>query len=461
MNEVRSLKSIWTLMLALALAGCGGGGGGGGGGNTGPVYTPALQGTPTGTLATQTIDANGGSVISADSRVTLSIPAGALSTPTDITIQPITNTGPNGDGLAYRLGPEGTTFATPITLTLHLSDAEVLALDTSFVATQHADGLWYSLPGQTRDATAKTLSIPTVHFSDYTALETLQIEPSLTRVRTGFTADFQPSLICNGTPGTDCDSDLLAPPPGSSGVAVPNATPLTPLTFPSIDSMGPWYWSVNGAMHGDSVHGTIDYGRPQYTDFSGHYTAPSAKPTPSNVTVTLTFQLTTGQKIIGYAQVDVYDQERWTGTSTIDFIDGTSLTANWTFVQVGDPVNNVYTLDVEGGNVNFTPLTMQNGCPLTVSPLSHVISPGEGSLTVDYNLATDPKSPMVSGGGATVWPATYTTHCPPQDVPIPGSINGEWWPNFGPPTPVQAVNGGVDIPISTPLATGVVHLGKQ
>lgn len=454
MNRPHLSKPIWIFMLTLALAGCGGGGGGGsdGGGNTGPVYTPALQGTPTGTLVTQTIDANGGSVISVDSRMTLSIPAGALSAPTDITIQPITNTGPNGDGLGYRLGPEGTTFATPITLTLHLSDAEVLALDTSFVATQHADGLWYSLPGQTRDAAAKTLSIPTAHFSDYTVLQTLQLKPVSTRVHASYTADFEPWIICDGAFASgDCDGDLLGPP--GPPVAAPNARPFTSTTLSSVIDR---YWSVNDVQGGDNISGQIT----ESSDI-GHYTAPGTVPSPHTVTATLTVHLLSGQKVIGYAQAEVWTEERWTGTSTINFIDGTSLTANWTFVQVGDPIDHVYTFDVEGGNVNFTPLDMQNGCPLTVSPLSHVISPGEGSMTADYSGLGNDQTPLLSGGGATVWPAIYTTHCLPQDVPIPSDINGLWWPNFGPPTPVRANVGGVDIPISTPNATGVVHLGKQ
>jgi hypothetical protein len=86
-----------------------------------PTYAPAAKGDPQGTATVQTIDAAGGSLTSADGRVTLDMPAGALSTATTVSIQPITNTTPNGLALNYRLEPEGTTFAVPVSLTFHLS----------------------------------------------------------------------------------------------------------------------------------------------------------------------------------------------------------------------------------------------------------------------------------------------------------------------------------------------------
>ncbi len=109
-----------------------------------PTYAPAPKGDPWGSATTQMIDASGGSVTSADGRITLNIPAGALGTATTVSIQPITNTTPNGIGLGYRLQPEGTNFGVPVNLTFHLSATEALALGSTFVATQHADGMWYS-----------------------------------------------------------------------------------------------------------------------------------------------------------------------------------------------------------------------------------------------------------------------------------------------------------------------------
>src|ERR1700759_5181798 len=58
-------------------------------------------GTPIGSPVTKTIGASGGTIISADGRAELNIPAGALSSDLAISIQPITNECPNGVGVAY------------------------------------------------------------------------------------------------------------------------------------------------------------------------------------------------------------------------------------------------------------------------------------------------------------------------------------------------------------------------
>jgi hypothetical protein len=63
------------------------------------------------------IPAAGGILISPDGILTIEVPAGALASAQTLTIQPITNQAPGGLGAAYRLGPEGQTFAVPVTLT--------------------------------------------------------------------------------------------------------------------------------------------------------------------------------------------------------------------------------------------------------------------------------------------------------------------------------------------------------
>jgi hypothetical protein len=160
-----------------------------------PTYTPAAKGDPQGAATTQMIDATGGSVTSADGRITLNIPAGALGTATTVTIQPITNTTPNGIGLGYRLQPEGTTFGVPVSLTFHLSDAEALALGSTYVTTQHADGLWYSEPDQQRDSTAQTVGVSTSHFSDWTLAQTLQLQPAEVRLKTDTATNFIANVV--------------------------------------------------------------------------------------------------------------------------------------------------------------------------------------------------------------------------------------------------------------------------
>ncbi len=85
---------------------------------------------------TATIGAAGGTLVSHDSSVTVTIPAGALAGPTDISITPVDP----GDlpaqfvGLdvaaAYDLGPDGATFAMPVTVTVR-SEQLVVQTDSS------------------------------------------------------------------------------------------------------------------------------------------------------------------------------------------------------------------------------------------------------------------------------------------------------------------------------------------
>ncbi|HSN89607.1 MAG TPA: hypothetical protein VLS93_00125, partial [Anaeromyxobacteraceae bacterium] len=62
------------------------------------------------------IQPGGGYVTSADGRLTVSVPAGAISAPTDFTIQVITNTAPSGVGNAFRITtvPAGVVLAAPV-----------------------------------------------------------------------------------------------------------------------------------------------------------------------------------------------------------------------------------------------------------------------------------------------------------------------------------------------------------
>src|SRR5450755_5139363 len=90
-------------------------------GNDTSVAITAI-GTPIGIPVTKTIGAAGGTIISADGRAELDIPAGALSSDLAISIQPITNECPNGAGVAYDFLPNGTKFLIPATLTIHYTD---------------------------------------------------------------------------------------------------------------------------------------------------------------------------------------------------------------------------------------------------------------------------------------------------------------------------------------------------
>lgn len=140
-------------------------------------------GVPVGAPSTATIGQPGGSLASPDGALTLAIPEGALSGPVTFSIQPITRTAPGGVVGAWRLGPEGTTFQVPVTLTVRAAGGGALA--GLAIAYQDAAGYWLHARGLSRDAKAGTLAVQTPHFSDWTVVpSTADLSGAFTLART-------------------------------------------------------------------------------------------------------------------------------------------------------------------------------------------------------------------------------------------------------------------------------------
>ena len=278
-----------------------------------PTYSPSTKGTTTGAPVTQMIDATGGKVVAADGRLELTVPAGTFTSPTPVSIQPITNTAPNGLGPAYRLSPEGTTFTQPVTLAFHATATQAQGLDHIFIATQKDDGLWYSQPGQARDAAAQTVTLGATHFSDYALVETLLLTPQQTRVKVGASATFTATIVLV----KEDDDELVSP---GDQLAIP-----TPQNLENQLS-GHRGWSVNGISGGNATVGTI-------AD-PGGFVAPTTKPSPSSEAITITQEVGT-TKILATAEADIYSAETWSGNSEMTETDGTRVHATFTFEQTG------------------------------------------------------------------------------------------------------------------------------
>ncbi|HTT71008.1 MAG TPA: hypothetical protein VMG32_07260 [Anaeromyxobacteraceae bacterium] len=125
---------------------------------------------PIGKLTRVTVDASGGTVASADGVLTLTIPAGALVSPVDITIQAIANTAPLGQGNAYEVGPAGQVFAAPVTFTF--TNVSGASLSTLWISYRLNQTLWLHAPAVTTSATANTLSTTATDLSwvDYSVV---------------------------------------------------------------------------------------------------------------------------------------------------------------------------------------------------------------------------------------------------------------------------------------------------
>ena len=87
---------------------------------------PAITepGKPIGKIIEKMMNKDGGTLVSEDGTVELIIPAGALSKKTTMSIQTVTNTFQNGNGLAYRLKPSGIQFQQPVQIVFHYDPEE-------------------------------------------------------------------------------------------------------------------------------------------------------------------------------------------------------------------------------------------------------------------------------------------------------------------------------------------------
>ena len=133
-----------------------------------PIKTE--KGTPTDAPVTKIIGAAGGELTSGDGKLKIIVAPGTVTSNTAFSVQPITNTLFEGEGrTAYRLLPEGTQFTRPVQLQFAYHDDDTLNTteDVLTVASQQADGTWAVSPtGLNKNA--KTLTVETNHFSDWT-----------------------------------------------------------------------------------------------------------------------------------------------------------------------------------------------------------------------------------------------------------------------------------------------------
>ena len=206
-------------------------------------------------------------------------PEGALSSKTNISIQPITNNAPGGAGSGYEFGPSGTSFNKPVQISFHYTKEETEGTMAGLknIATQHKDGKWYKLKNILVDTTAKTITSSIKHFSSYVSFDEIKISPVQAKVKVG--KSIYPSVTYNSVP--DDDIDDLAPLPTAKSNAANGEGDLAPLPtpekkFPSLK------WFVNGVPNGNSITGTIKI----LDSRIAKYTAPAIVPNANPVAVT-------------------------------------------------------------------------------------------------------------------------------------------------------------------------------
>ena len=364
-----SKRLACTMALLLALAACGGSSDSAPGSSPAPTPAPVPTpngprplvtpvGTAQGNAVSAGINSAGGTLSSADGRLKITVPEGALNALTTLSIQPISNGAPGGVGTAYRLLPEGTQFAKPVQLSFSYSDGDTLgssaqALD---VASQQANGTWRSASAVPHSA-SHTVTAQTTHFSDWSLVQGFQLRPPKASVKTGATVALR--LAYCFAPSVQDDD-------------------LTPLGYDCANPDDPvplnWAvkWAVNGVPGGSTSFGTVSAG----SGTSATFTAPGQKPSPSTVAVSAEVQGSKGQVLV-VSNITITDTAGYTGT-----ISGTTQTGNMTgkwqsnnlrFIPVEKLPNDLTKYEAQGGSVTLTSQG-PGGSVTTVIPLDTVYS---------------------------------------------------------------------------------------
>jgi hypothetical protein len=371
---------------------------------------PTTPGVPDGAATTALIGAAGGTLVSADAGLEIEIPAGALTADTDIGIQPITNTAWGGIGKGYRLTPDSLSFAAPISLVFTIPEETAASIAFAFldVAYQDDAGFWYVLKNETVDEPARTLTATTTHFSDYSPIAGVQIEPLSASVPTGQTLALSVRYCVMETSASD--PDLVALVATCDGDLAPLGT------FTN--------WSVNGVVGGSAASGTISPGSEQHAAFTAPATVPGTNPVA--VSVQTTFE---GQQALLVSNVTITTtHDTWAGNALMQAADGSSVSAaiTWNYNETNGSLVDYY----PSGQVTYTPPPMDGDCAVvSVTPSTHTIAPDDGFLSLDVSA-----SPMSFFGDAvTVWPAVRCISCPPEGEITCGDtyVGGQWMSAFG------------------------------
>ncbi len=175
-------------------------------------------GKPLGTANTTTIGPSGGKLTSADERLTITVPAGAVETGQSFSIQPIGSTGPQSLGSGFRLTPHGTTFKKPVTISVRYDPATLLgtAAQALALAYQNDKGIWMLAAKGKVDTVAHTISVETTHFSDWAVLQRAVLLPEVGFVEPGGTLGLEVRVL---------DDEVLVPIVTDTEVPAPYQSP--------------------------------------------------------------------------------------------------------------------------------------------------------------------------------------------------------------------------------------------
>ena len=235
-------------------------------------------GTADGTAISKQISAaTGGNISSTDGKITINIPAGALPADETIGIQPITNTTGLGKSKAYRITPHGINFKKPVTISFRYTDADIAGTVPELlrIAYQDSTRAWQSMNQSQVAKQNKQVSVSTTHFSDWTLIPLVHIEPAEARIALNETIELK--VIYSYDP-----EELFLP-----------LTPVTPLTQPHISSkfVKGWQHSGPGTLNADGAQAV--------------YKAPDKAPAQNPVAITAEIKFGQSQTYLAVANITI------------------------------------------------------------------------------------------------------------------------------------------------------------
>ncbi|MBX3637337.1 MAG: hypothetical protein KF683_18370 [Rubrivivax sp.] len=230
-----------------------------------------------GLQVTASIGPAGGELTSSDGRVTVTVPPGALGSTQELGIVEITSHAPGAVGRSYRITPHGLATPVPMTLRLRYDDSVVRAAvpGSLGLAFQAANGSWRAFEDAVHDAAARTLTVQTQHFSDWSLVAGVQLRPTTATVLTG-AAQTLKIVRCERLPAAVPDPRLAA-----LAACVPDRLGT---------AMSTRAWAVNGQPGGSAASGTVvDVLADPVTVVEGLYTAPAQRPAANPVAVSVDY----------------------------------------------------------------------------------------------------------------------------------------------------------------------------
>ena len=271
------------------------------------VVTPIAP-VPGALPTSASIGPSGGSIRSADGRLTLRIPNGALPSPVTLSIASNTNGAPNAIGSAYSLSPVGVHFEVPAQIALNYSNQDIVGFGAGALGVASQDGTsWLAILGGSVDTVARKLVVPVTSTSPGPASSGSGRVPQ----RSSTTGTLGPygSVTLSPSEYAVAEDDVVF---FNLTYAGPSSTQSTTLGFVLLATGGLasnaiTTWSVNGIPSGNAVVGTI---RPTPSGIAADYTAPSCVPAINPVSVYVSVEIPHGPYTLVRAQIRIIPK-RW------------------------------------------------------------------------------------------------------------------------------------------------------